>query len=103
MVFPLSFKRLIRFLITLGLVAALIAVIIVSQQYDPENPHSTVNKEIWINGAKGHGYAVLNNQQPWKQCYPCHEKKGLGGEEYCSSCHSQAGVIVELPQPAESQ
>ena len=96
-------KRVIRSLITLGLVGALVAVLIISQRYDPENPHSTVDCDIWIYGPKGHGYAVLNNQQPWKQCYPCHEKKGLGGEDYCSSCHIQAGVSIELPQPPISR
>ncbi|MCO5387709.1 hypothetical protein [Desulfosporosinus sp.] len=91
-------KRVVRTLITLGLIAALIAVLYASQNSDPSNPHSSVPEETWIHGPKGHGYAVMNNQQPWKQCYECHEKKGLGGEVYCQSCHDQAGVDVVIPQ-----
>lgn len=90
-------KRVVRTLITVGLFAALAAVLIVSQNHDPSNPHSSVSIETWIHGPKGHGYAVLNNQQPAKQCYPCHEKKGLGGANYCQSCHDQSGVKVALP------
>lgn len=91
-------KKLVRSLITLGLFAALAAVIILSQNHDPSNPHSTIAKETWINGPQGHGYAVKNNQQPAKQCYPCHIKKGLGGQSFCQSCHDQSGVKVSLPQ-----
>jgi len=91
-------KRVIRTLITLSLLAALVAVLYISQNRDPSNPHTSVPKETWINGPKGHGYAVLNNQQPWKQCYTCHEKKGLGGETYCQSCHDQSGVNVVIPK-----
>ncbi|MDA8226151.1 MAG: hypothetical protein M0T74_00320 [Desulfitobacterium hafniense] len=91
-------KKLIRTVISLGLLAALVLVIYLSQNHDPTNPHSTVSKEKWINGPNGHGYAVLNNQQPWKQCYPCHEKKGYGGESYCLSCHEKSGVKVSLPK-----
>lgn len=91
-------KRVIRTLISLALLAALAAVILISQKYDPSNPHSTISKDAWINGPKGHGYTVKNNQQPWKQCYTCHEKKGLGGESYCQSCHAQSGVNVVLPK-----
>jgi len=91
-------KGLIRTLITLGLAVALVVIIVVSRQYDPTNPHATVDKNVWINGPKGHGYAVRNNQQPWKQCYPCHVKKGLGGEEFCQACHAKSGVDVAIPQ-----
>ena len=91
-------KRVLRTIITLGLFAALIAVIVISQNRDPSNPHSGVSKDTWINGPHGHGFAVLNNQEPWKQCYPCHEKKGLGGESYCQNCHQQSGVKVVIPQ-----
>lgn len=91
-------KKLIRSVITLGLIAALAAVIILSQNHDASNPHSTIAKEKWINGPQGHGYAVNNNQEPAKQCYPCHIKKGLGGQEFCQSCHDQSGVKVSLPQ-----
>lgn len=92
-------KRVLRTLITVLLFAALAAVIILSQNRDPTNPHSSVPKETWIKGPKGHGYVVLNNQQPWKECYPCHEKQGLGGESYCQNCHTQYGVKVVIPQP----
>lgn len=91
-------NRVIRAFITFLLLGALVTVLIVSQNRDPSNPHSTVSKEVWINGPKGHGYAVLNNQQPWKQCYTCHEKKGLGGEEYCQSCHNLSGAKVLIPE-----
>lgn len=99
----MSAKRLIRTLITVCLVVALITIIIVSQNYDSANPHGTVDKETWIYGSKGHGYAVLNNQQPWTQCYPCHVKQGLGGEESCLSCHAESGVKIDLPQPTPSK
>jgi len=91
-------KRVIRTLISFCLLAALIAVIYLSQKGDPSNPHSSVPKETWIHGPKGHGYAVMNNQQPWKQCYECHEKQGLGGEAYCQSCHDQSGGDIVIPQ-----
>lgn len=91
-------KRVIRTLITFSLLATLVAILFLSQNYDPANPHSSVPEEIWIHGPKGHGYAVLNNQQPWKQCYTCHEKKGLGGEAYCQSCHDQSGKDIVIPQ-----
>lgn len=91
-------RRVVRTLISLGLLVALLAVLYISQKSDPTNPHTSVPKETWIHGPKGHGYAVMNNQQPWKQCYTCHEKKGLGGEEYCQSCHDQSGVNVVIPQ-----
>lgn len=95
-------KRIVRTLITLSLIAALIAVLYVSQNSDPSNPHSSVSKETWLHGPRGHGYAVMNNQQPWKQCYECHKKKGLGGETYCQSCHDQSDVNVVIPQkPSE--
>lgn len=96
-------KKVVRTVITLGLLAALIVIIIISQKYDPTNPHSTISKQTLIYGPKGHGYTVKNNQQPWKQCYPCHEKKGLGGEEFCVSCHQQSGVKVTLPQQPVKQ
>ncbi|MDP4126036.1 MAG: hypothetical protein Q8912_03735 [Bacillota bacterium] len=91
-------KRVLRALISLGLLAALVAVIVISQNRDPSNPHTSVSKDVWIHGPQGHGYAVQNNQQPWKQCYTCHEKKGLGGEDYCQRCHDQSGVKVSIPQ-----
>jgi len=91
-------KRIIRTLITLSLLVALAAVLYASQGVDPSNPHSSVSKDVWLHGPKGHGYTVLNNQQPWKQCYTCHEKKGLGGEAYCQSCHDQSGVTVVIPK-----
>ena len=91
-------KRVIRTLITLSLLAALVAVLYISHNIDPSNPHTLVPKQTWIHGPKGHGYTVLNNQQPWKQCYTCHEKKGLGGEAYCKSCHDQSGVNVVIPK-----
>lgn len=91
-------KRVIRTLISFSLLAALLAVLYISQNSDPSNPHTSVPEETWIHGPKGHGYAVMNNQQPWKQCYECHEKKGLGGEAYCQSCHDQSGVNVVIPQ-----
>jgi cytochrome c553 len=97
-IFWMERKRMIRTLITASLVVALIAVIYVSQQYDPTNPHATVSKETWLHGPKGHGYAVLNNQAPWKQCYTCHEKKGYGGQEFCVNCHDKSGVKVVIPQ-----
>ncbi|HZK84105.1 MAG TPA: hypothetical protein VFC58_05385 [Desulfosporosinus sp.] len=90
-------KRVIRTLITLSLLAALVAVLYISQNSDSSNPHAVVPRETWIHGPKGHAYPVLNSQMPWK-CYPCHEKKGLGGEEYCQSCHDQSGVKVVLPK-----
>ncbi|MGC7870949.1 hypothetical protein ACPUYX_05380 [Desulfosporosinus sp. SYSU MS00001] len=91
-------KRLLRTIITVALFGALVAVIIISQNHDPSNPHASIPKDVWINGPHGHGYAVNNNQQPWKQCYPCHEKKGLGGEEFCQSCHEKSKVNVTLPK-----
>ncbi|WP_407310714.1 hypothetical protein [Desulfosporosinus sp. SB140] len=91
-------KRVLRAIISVALLGALVAVVIVSQNHDPSNPHSTIPKDTWINGPHGHGYAVKNNQQPWKQCYPCHEKKGLGGEEFCQSCHQKSNVNVTLPK-----
>lgn len=91
-------KRILRMLISLALLAALVAVVFESQKHDSSNPHSTIPRETWIYGPKGHGYTVNNNQQPWKQCYTCHEEKGLGGESYCQSCHDQAGLNVVLPK-----
>ena len=91
-------KKILRNLITLALFAALIVIIVVSQGHDPSNPHATVSKETWIKGPKGHGFAVVNNQNPAKQCYPCHVKKGLGGQVYCQSCHDQSGVKADLPK-----
>ncbi|TGE37575.1 hypothetical protein E4K67_12610 [Desulfosporosinus fructosivorans] len=91
-------KRVIRTLITLCLMGALVLVLYMSQDHDSSNPHSSIPRETWINGPKGHGYAVLNNQQPWKQCYTCHEEKGLGGEVYCQSCHDQSGAKVVIPK-----
>lgn len=91
-------KKIVRSLITVALFVALVAVIIVSQNRDPSNPHSTIPRETWLSGAQGHGYVVKNNQAPAEQCYPCHEKKGLGGQVYCQSCHDQSEVKVSLPQ-----
>ncbi len=91
-------KKVLRSLISLVLLVALVTVLIVSQNHDPSNPHSSVSKQVWINGPKGHGYAVNNNQQPWKQCYKCHIKKGLGDESYCQACHEKSGVKVNIPQ-----
>ncbi|OLN31588.1 hypothetical protein [Desulfosporosinus metallidurans] len=91
-------NRVLRALISFGLLAALVAVLVISQNRDPSNPHTSVSKDTWIHGPQGHGYAVQNNQQPWKQCYTCHEKKGLGGEVYCQSCHDQSGVKVTIPK-----
>lgn len=91
-------RKVVRTIITGILLVALVSIIIISQKYDPTNPHATIDRQTWINGPKGHGYAVLNNQQPEKQCYPCHEKKGLGGESFCLSCHEKSGVKVNLPQ-----
>lgn len=91
-------KTIVRSLITLGLFVALIVILIFSQNSDPTNPHSTIPKETWINGPQGHGYVVNNNQAPAEHCYPCHQKKGLGGQVYCQSCHDQSGVKVSLPQ-----
>ncbi len=85
-------KRVIRTLISFVLLAALVAVLVISQRADSSNPHASIPRETFIHGPKGHGYAVNNNQQPWKQCYECHEQKGLGGEAYCQSCHDQSGV-----------
>ena len=90
-------KHIIRTLISLSLLAALVAIIITSQNRDPSNPHALVPKQILIHGPKGHGYTVTNNQEPWR-CYTCHEKKGFGGEAYCQSCHDQSGVKVVLPK-----
>ncbi len=90
-------KRVLRSVITLGLLAALAAVIIFSQQHDPGNPHSSIPREEWLTGSNGHGFAVKNNQQPAKQCYPCHEKQGLGGASYCTDCHTKSGLRIELP------
>lgn len=91
-------KKIIRSFITVGLFVALVAVIIFSQNRDPSNPHSTIPRETWLSGAQGHGNVVKNNQAPAEQCYPCHVKKGLGGQAYCQSCHEQSGVKVSLPQ-----
>lgn len=91
-------KKIARSLITVALFVALVVVIIVSQNRDPSNPHSTIPRETWLSGAQGHGYVVNNNQAPAERCYPCHEKKGLGGQVYCQSCHDQSGVKVSLPQ-----
>jgi hypothetical protein len=97
-------KRVIRTIITILLFGALATVIILSQNHDPTNPHSGVPEKVWIYGPKGHGYVVLNNQQPWKECYPCHEKKGLGGETYCLNCHAKYGVNPKIPQePSQSK
>lgn len=90
-------KRVIRSLITLALFVALVVVIFVSQGHDPSNPHASIPKETWLKGPNGHGFAVMNNQNPDKQCYQCHVKKNLGGKVYCQSCHDQAGIKVELP------
>ncbi len=90
-------KRILRSLITLGLLVALGIVLVVSGNYDAANPHASVSRERWLNGPEGHGYAVLNNQQPQKQCLPCHEKKGLGGKSYCLDCHVKSGVKAEIP------
>jgi len=90
-------KKIIRTIITIGLLVALVTVLIVSQKYDPKNPHATVPKEEWIYGDHGHGFAVINNQNPQGQCYECHENLGLGGKDYCQSCHDQSGVDFELP------
>jgi hypothetical protein len=92
-------KKIVRTIITLFLGIALVGVLIISSFYDPTNPHSTISKQTLIYGPKGHGYTVINNQQPWKQCYPCHVKKGLGGEAFCISCHEKNGVKVNIPQP----
>jgi len=95
-------KRVIRTLISLSLLVALVAILYISQTRDSSNPHASIPRETFINGPKGHGYAVRNNQQPWKQCYTCHEEKGLGGEAYCQSCHDQSGVkdIVIPKEPS---
>ncbi|WP_206811649.1 hypothetical protein [Paradesulfitobacterium ferrireducens] len=90
-------KQVLRSLITLALLAALAAVIILSQQHDPTNPHSSIPREQWLTGSNGHTFAVKNNQQPAKQCYPCHEKQGLGGVNYCTDCHTKSGISVQLP------
>ncbi|MGE4271719.1 MAG: hypothetical protein ACRKFN_06725 [Desulfitobacterium sp.] len=90
-------KKVLRALITVGLLVALITVIIVSQGHDPNNPHASIPKEEWLRGEKGHGFAVLNNQNPQEQCYECHAKQGLGGKAYCQSCHDQSGVNYNLP------
>lgn len=90
-------KKIIRSIITLALLGAIVAVVIISQHFDPTNPHSTISRDTLIYGPKGHGYTVMNNQQPWKQCYSCHQKKGLGGEEFCVSCHEKSGVKLTIP------
>lgn len=90
-------KRILRSLITLGLLAALGIVLVVSQNYDSGNPHASIPRDRWLNGPEGHGYAVLNNQAPQRQCLPCHEKKGLGGKTYCLDCHTKYGVKGEIP------
>jgi hypothetical protein len=90
-------KKVIRSIITLALFIALVVVIIVSQGHDYTNPHSSIPKETWLRGPKGHGFAVNNNQNPSKQCYECHVKKSLGGKEYCQACHNQTGIEVNLP------
>lgn len=68
-------KKIIRMIISIGLFVALITIIFVSQGHDPNNPHASIPKEEWISGEKGHGFAVINNQNPQKQCYQCHENK----------------------------
>lgn len=88
-------KKVLRTLISVVLLAALVTVLIISQNSDPSNPHPK-DKQEWIN--KGHGYAVNNNQAPWKQCYTCHIKKGFGGESFCITCHEKSGVKVNIPQ-----
>lgn len=90
-------NKIVRTLITLALFVALVVIIIVSQGHDYTNPHSSIPRETWLNGPNGHGFAVMNNQNPSKQCYGCHVKKDLGGKEYCQSCHEQSGVTVGLP------
>lgn len=90
-------RKIVRRIITICLFAALVAVIILSQNHDFSNPHSGIPRETWISGAQGHGFVVNNNQDPANRCYPCHEKKGLGGEDYCQSCHEQSEVEVNLP------
>ncbi|HHY25555.1 MAG TPA: hypothetical protein GX523_02165 [Desulfitobacterium dehalogenans] len=90
-------KKIIRAMISIGLFVALVIIIFVSQGHDPNNPHASIPKEEWISGEKGHGFAVMNNQNPQKQCYQCHEKQGLGGKSYCQSCHDPSGVDYNLP------
>lgn len=90
-------KRILRSLITFGLLAALGIVLVVSRNYDVANPHALISRERWLNGPQGHGYAVMNNQQPRQQCLPCHEKQGLGREPYCLDCHEKSGVKIEIP------
>lgn len=90
-------KKIIRTIITLCLFIALIYVIIASQSYNPDNPHASIPREEWISGENGHGFSVLNNQDPQGQCYECHVEKGLGGKVYCQSCHDQSGVKFDLP------
>jgi hypothetical protein len=94
-------KKVLRSLITIGLVVSLVVIIFVSQGHDPSNPHTTISKETWINGPNGHGFAVINNQNPAKQCYPCHVKQNLGGKVYCQSCHDQSGVKFDLPNESQ--
>lgn len=90
-------KKIIRAVISIGLVVALITIIFVSQGHDPNNPHASIPREEWISGEKGHGFSVKNNQNPQKQCYRCHVKQGLGGKSYCQSCHDASGVDYNLP------
>ena len=91
-------KKIVRTVITVVLGLSIVAVLIISSFFDPTNPHSSIPKQKFIYGPNGHGFTVLNNRQPWKQCYPCHVKKGLGGEEFCISCHTKNGVKVKIPQ-----
>lgn len=88
-------KKLTRNLITVGLGVALIVVIVVSSQHDASNPHATIPKDTWL--YEKHALAVKNASNLKKNCYECHIEKGLGGEEYCQSCHTQSGITVELP------
>lgn len=91
-------KKVIRAIITGVLLVGLIAVIFVSQNYDPNNPHSTIPREEYIYGENGHAFAVRNNQNPQGQCYECHDKQGLGGKAFCQDCHDQTGVDYNLPE-----
>ena len=93
----MQIKKIARTIITVSLVVALFSVIIISQRYNPKNPHSAIPQQEWLKGEKGHGYTVLNNQNPQKHCYECHEKQGLGGQAYCQSCHDQSGVEYNWP------
>lgn len=88
-------KKIIRTLITVGIGVAVIVIFIVSSHYDASNPHATIPKETWIQ--EKHPIAFKNASNPEKQCYQCHVQKGLGGREYCQSCHEKSGVTVDLP------